>query len=74
VERVKKLIEERNVRRLVIRKPDGEILLEVPLTADVTVSGALTILAPILAALGARAALVAQMKVKIVPTTGGDKE
>lgn len=74
MERVKKLIEERNVRRLVIRKPDGEILLEVPLTADVTVSGALTILAPILAALGARAALVAQMKVKIVPTTGGDKE
>ena len=37
VDRVKKLIEEGNVRRLIIRKPNDEILLEVPLTAGVAV-------------------------------------
>jgi hypothetical protein len=33
VDRTKELIEEGNVRRLIIRNPDDEKLLEVPLTA-----------------------------------------
>ena len=66
VGRVKELIAEGNVRRLIIKKPDGEILLEIPLTAGVAVGGVLTILAPVLAALGAMAALLARVKVQIV--------
>jgi hypothetical protein len=68
VDRTKELIEEGNVRRLIIRNPDDEKLLEVPLTTGVVVGGAFTLLAPILAALGAMAALLARVKVEIVRT------
>ena len=70
VDRVKKLIEEGNVRRLIIRKPNDEILLEVPLTAGVAVGGVVTFFAPVLAALGALAALLAEVKIQIVRTNG----
>jgi len=74
VDRVKELIEEGNVRRLIIRKSNDEILLEVPLTAGVAVGGVITIFAPVLAALGAMAALLAKVKIQIVRTTGADEE
>ena len=74
VNRVKELIEEGNVRRLIIRKPNDEILLEVPLTTGVAVGGVVTIFAPVLAALGAMAALLAKVKIQIVRTTGADEE
>src|SRR5215208_5205472 len=66
VERTKELIEEGNVRRLIIRTQDDEVLLEVPLTAGVAVGGALTIVAPVLAALGALAALLTHAKIEVV--------
>lgn len=66
VDRIKSLVEEGNVRRLIIRKPDGESLLEIPLTAGVAVGGVVTIMAPVLAALGALAALVTEFKVEVV--------
>ena len=53
VDRIKTLVAEGNVRRLIIRKPDGQSLLEIPLTAGVAVGGVVTIMAPVLAALGA---------------------
>jgi hypothetical protein len=68
VDRTKELIEEGNVRRLIIRNPEDEKLLEVPLTTGVVVGGAFTVLAPVLAALGAMAALLARVKVEIVRT------
>jgi hypothetical protein len=66
VERTKELIEEGNVRRIIIRNQDGEVLLEVPLTAGVVVGGAVTIVAPVLAALGALAALLTHVKIEVV--------
>jgi hypothetical protein len=66
VEFVKNVVAEGNIRRLIIKNSDNEILLEVPLTAGAVVSGALVLLAPVLAALGALAALLAQVKVVIV--------
>jgi hypothetical protein len=71
VSRVKELIAEGNVRRLVIRKPDGDVLMEVPLTAGVAVGGVFTIIAPVLAAIGALAALIARVKVEVVRVEGG---
>jgi hypothetical protein len=68
VERIKKLVAEGNVRRLIIRKPDGETLLEIPLTAGVVAGGAVTIVAPVLAALGALAALLAEFRVEVIHT------
>lgn len=66
VERVKELIQEGNVRRIIIRKPNGVILLEIPLTAGVVVGGVVTIFAPLLAAIGAMAALLSDVRVEIV--------
>ena len=66
VDRIKELVAEGNVRRLIIRKPDGQSLLEIPLTAGVAVGGVVTIMAPVLAALGALAALIAEFKVEVI--------
>jgi hypothetical protein len=73
VDLVKQLISEGNVRRLIIRHPDGHVLLEIPLTAGVAVGGVMVLFAPLLAALGAMAALLAQVKVEVVREEGGKK-
>ena len=74
VDYVKNLIAAGNVRRLIIRKPNDEVLLEIPLTAGVAVGGALTAMAPVLAALGAMAALLTQVKVEIVRADRSDDD
>ena len=74
VDRIKELVAEGNVRRLIIRKPDGESLLEIPLTAGVAVGGAVTIIAPVLAALGALAALVKDFKLEVVRTDQAESD
>ena len=53
IEKIKELIQEGNVRRLIIKKENGDLLLEVPLTTGVVAGGIVTLVAPILAALGA---------------------
>lgn len=66
VDRVKSLVAEGNVRRLIIRNAKGEALIEVPLTPAVVVAGVATIINPVLAFLGALAALIARLKIEIV--------
>jgi len=66
VNRVKELIQEGNVRRLIIRKSDGSVLMEIPLTASVVVGSTLLVLAPVFAALGAAAAFLAEVKIEVV--------
>ena len=62
VEKVKQLIHEGNVRRLIIKDEDGKIYLEIPVTFGLI--GA--IFAPMLAAVGAVSAMVANLKVEVV--------
>jgi len=66
LEKIKELIQEGNVRRLIIKKENGDLLLEVPLTAGVAAGGLVTLVAPVLAALGAMAALLTKVKFEIV--------
>ena len=66
VDRVKALVAEGNVRRLIIRNANNEVLIEVPLTSAVVVGGVATLVSPVLAALGALAALFAKLKLDIV--------
>lgn len=66
VDRIKELIAEGNVRRVIIRTQEDKLLLEIPLTAGAVVGGVVTLIAPVLAALGALAALIARVKVQIV--------
>ena len=62
VEKVKQLLHEGNVRRLIIKDETGKVYLEIPVTFGVI--GA--ILAPMLAAVGALAALVADLKIEVI--------
>lgn len=62
VEKVKQLIHEGNVRRLIIKDENGKVYLEIPVTFGVI--GAL--IAPMLAAVGAIAAMVAHLKIEVV--------
>lgn len=73
VDLIKGLVAEGNVRRLIIRTPDDEKLLEVPLTTGVAVGGMVTLLAPVLAALGGMATLLARVRVEIVRTEQEDE-
>jgi len=73
VDRVKEVVKEGNVRRLIIRTPNNEALIEIPLTAGVAVGGAMVLFLPVLAALGAIAALLAKVKVDIVHSEDDDE-
>lgn len=66
VDTVKSLIKEGNVRRLIVKKPEGDVLIEIPLTAGVAIGGAMVVFAPVLAALGALAALLVKVNVEVV--------
>lgn len=59
--RVRQLIEEGNARRIILRKPDGQTLLEIPLTAGVIGVALL----PIYAAIGAAVALAANLTIVV---------
>lgn len=63
--KVKELINEGNVRRIIIKNQEGKTLIELPVTIGVV--GA--ILAPTLAAVGAIAALVTKCQVVVVRRT-----
>lgn len=65
VEKIKELIHQGNVRKVTIKKESGEILFEIPVTAGVAVGGALTLFAPVLAAVGAAAALLSHVRVEV---------
>lgn len=59
--KVKQIVHEGNVRRITIKNDDGRTLIEVPLSVGVV--GAL--LAPVWAAIGAVAALVASCSIEV---------
>jgi CBS domain-containing protein len=61
IAKVKGLINEGNIRRLIIKDADGKTLVELPVTVGVV--GAL--LAPMLAAVGAIAALVTKCTIVV---------
>lgn len=65
LDKVKDLIQQGNVRRLIVRRPNGKVLVDIPLTAGVGIAGVMTLLVPMLVALGAMAALVAQFRIEI---------
>jgi hypothetical protein len=74
VDHVKDLVAEGNVRRLIIRNANDEVLLEVPLTPAVVVGGVATVFNPVLAALGTMAALIAKLKIEIVRVEDIDED
>lgn len=66
--KIKSLVHEGNIRRIIIKNKEGAVVMEIPLTFGVV--GAL--LAPSLAAVGAIAALLTEATV-VVETTDGNQ-
>ena len=64
VDKVRELVEEGNVRRVHIKR-DGKTLLEIPLTVGVGAGAAALLMTPVLAAVGALAALAADITLVI---------
>ena len=67
--KVKQLIKEGNVRKIIIKDKDGKTVIELPLTVGVI--GA--VLAPVLAAVGALAALLSECTL-VVERDGAKKD
>lgn len=59
--KVKELVHEGNIRRIIIKNEDGKTLIEIPLTVGVV--GA--VLLPVWAAIGAIAALAAKLTIVV---------
>jgi hypothetical protein len=59
--KVKSLIKEGNIRRILIKGEDGKVLVELPLTIGLVG----TLVAPVLAAVGAIAALVTKCTIVV---------
>lgn len=62
LKKVKEIIHEGNVNRIIIKNEDGKTYLEIPVTIGVI--GAL--LAPVFAAVGALAALAVNFKIEVI--------
>lgn len=60
--KVKELLKEGNVRRIIIKDKNGKVIIEFPVTIGVGI----VILAPTLAAVGAIAALLTEASITVV--------
>lgn len=65
VERVQELIKDSNASRITIRSQKGEELMTLPVSFGVVAGGLITFTAPLLAAVGALAALVTRVKLEV---------
>lgn len=68
VDKVRELIEDANVKRVIIKRED-KVLLEIPLTVGVGAGAAALLMNPVLSAVGALAALVSDVTL-VVERTG----
>ena len=63
VAKVKEIVQEGNVRRLILKTEEGNTLIEVPLTVGVGVAAGVVLLVPVLAAIGALAAVATDLTI-----------
>jgi hypothetical protein len=65
VAKIKEIIAEGNVRRIIIQTEEGKTLIEFPLTVGVAAATGVLLLAPLLAAVGALAAIVTDLTIVV---------
>ena len=65
VSKIKEIVAEGNVRRIIIQNEDGKSLIEFPLTVGVAAAAGVLLLAPLLAAVGVLAALVTDLTIVV---------
>ena len=61
VAKIKEIVAEGNVRRIIIQTEEGKTLIEFPLTIGVAAAAGVLLLAPLLAAVGVLAAIVTDL-------------
>ncbi|WP_128515140.1 DUF4342 domain-containing protein [Tabrizicola thermarum] len=66
VAEVKRLAAEGQVKRIRITEPDGDLIVELPLTVGAIAGGAVVLAAPFLAVIGAIAAFVTKVKIEVI--------
>ncbi len=69
---VKRLAAEGQVKRIRITEPNGDLIVELPLTLGAIAGGAVVLAAPLLAVVGAIAAFVTKVKIEVVRSGTGD--
>ncbi len=72
--KVKELINEGKARRIIIKNDKGHVIIEVPLHVGAAVGAASLIIAPILAAIGAIAAIVTNCTIVVVKDDNTKKD
>ena len=65
VKKIKEIIDEGNVRRIIIQSDEGKTLMEFPLTIGVAAAAGVLLIAPLLAAVGALAAIVTDIRIVV---------
>lgn len=70
LKKIKDLIHEGNVNRIIIKNEAGKTYMEIPVTVGIIG----TILAPILAAVGALAALAARFRIEVIRRDSDEEE
>ena len=65
VEKVKELVHEGNVRRIIIKDSEGHTVMELPVTVGVVGGVVGVLVAPTMAAIGALAALAADYSIQV---------
>ena len=68
VKKVKELVHQGNIRKIIIKNDEGKVYLEIPVTIGVV--GVL--FAPVLAAIGALAALAANFTIQVIKNDESD--
>jgi hypothetical protein len=68
IEKIKELIHQGNIRKIIIKNEEEKTLIEIPLTLGIVGAA----LAPVLAAVGAIAALVTKMTIVVEKTENED--
>ncbi|MFA8343124.1 MAG: DUF4342 domain-containing protein [Rhodothermaceae bacterium] len=70
LKKIEELIHEGNIRRIIVKTAEGKTYLEIPLTVGVIG----TLCAPVVAAIGAIAGMVANFKIEVIRTEDGVEE
>jgi hypothetical protein len=66
ISKVKELLKAGNIRRLIIKDMNDRVIVEIPLNAGIAIGGAVTLMSPLIAILGALAGVIARVKIEII--------
>ena len=71
---INRLVSEGNVRKLRILSKEGEVVVNIPLTAGAVAGGVVVVAAPWIAVIATLAAVVAKVRLEVVRSVPADEE